>query len=187
VVALALGIGPNTAIFSIVYATLLAPLPFSNPDQLARVTPMAGEAQDRASPAEYLDWKKRATSFQALEAFWPGRTLNLATRDAPQLVIARQVTPGGHRMLSPGVWLGRDFRADEDQPGKQHVVLLTIGSGASVSVVIATSSVVTFAWIRSRIPSSVYLNREAGIGRPPISGFQSRSRRPRSPIVKPAS
>jgi putative ABC transport system permease protein len=125
VVALVLGIGPNTAIFSIVYATLLAPLPFSNPDQLARVTPMVGEGQDRASLAEYLEWKKRATSFQALEAFWPGRTLNLATRDAPELVIARQVTPGGHRMLSEGVWLGRDFRAEEDQPGKQHVVLLT--------------------------------------------------------------
>jgi putative ABC transport system permease protein len=57
VVALALGIGPNTAIFSIVYATLLAPLPFSNPDQLVRVTPMAGNAQDRASAAEYLEWK----------------------------------------------------------------------------------------------------------------------------------
>ena len=125
VVALALGIGPNTAIFSIVYATLLAPLPFSNPDQLARVTPMAGNAQDRASAAEYLEWKKRATSFQALEAFRPGRTLNLAIGDAPEIVIARQVTPGGHRMLSERVFLGRDFRADEDQPGKQHVVLLT--------------------------------------------------------------
>lgn len=109
VVALALGIGPNTAIFSIVYATLLAPLPFSNPDQLARVTPMAGNAQDRASAAEYLEWKKRATSFQALEAFRPGRTLNLAIGDAPEIVIARQVTPGGHSMLSERVFLGRDF------------------------------------------------------------------------------
>ena len=125
VVALALGIGPNTAIFSLVYATLLAPLPFPNPDQLARVTPMAGNAQDRASVAEYLEWKKRSTSFQALEAFRPGRTLNLAIGDAPEIVSARQVTPGGHRMLSERVFLGRDFRADEDQPGKQHVVLLT--------------------------------------------------------------
>src|SRR5687767_11055204 len=125
VVALALGIGPNTAIFSIVYATVLAPLPFSNPDQLVRVAPMAGNAQDRASAAEYLEWKKRATSFQALEAFRPGRTLNLASGDAPEIVIARQVTPGGHSMLSERMWLGRDFRPDEDQPGKQHVVILT--------------------------------------------------------------
>ena len=88
IVTLALGIGANTAIFSIVYATLLAPLPFSNPDQLVRVTPMLGNAQDRASAADYLEWKKRATSFQALEAFRPGRTLNLAIGDAPEIVIA---------------------------------------------------------------------------------------------------
>ena len=125
VVALALGIGPNTAIFSIVYATVLAPLPYANPDQLARITPMVGNVPDRASPAEYLEWKKRATSFQALEAFRPGRTLNLAIGDAPEIVVARQVTPGGHSMLSERMFLGRDFRADEDQPGKQHVVLLT--------------------------------------------------------------
>jgi putative ABC transport system permease protein len=125
VVALALGIGPNTAIFSLVYATLFAPLPFSEPDQLVRVSSMVGDSQSRTSPAEYLEWKKRATSFQDLEAFSPGRTLNLAARDAPELVIARQVTPGGHRMLSERVWLGRDFRPDEDQPGKQHVVILT--------------------------------------------------------------
>ena len=65
VVALALGIGPNTAIFSLVYATLLAPLPFSEPDQLVRVSPMVGDSQSRTSPAEYLEWKERATSFQS--------------------------------------------------------------------------------------------------------------------------
>lgn len=125
VVALALGIGPNTAIFSIVYATLLAPLPFPDPDQLVRVSPMVGDSQSRTSPAEYLEWKERATSFQSLEAFWPGRALNLTTPDAPERILARQVTPGGHRMLSKGVWLGRDFRADEGEPGKQYVVLLS--------------------------------------------------------------
>jgi putative ABC transport system permease protein len=125
VVALALGIGPNTAIFSIVYATLLAPLPFSEPDQLVRVSPMVGDSQSRTSPAEYLEWKERATSFQSLEAFWPGRALNLATPDAPERVLARQVTPGAHRIFGEGVWLGRDFQADEGQPGKQYVVLLS--------------------------------------------------------------
>ena len=125
VVALALGIGPNTAIFSIVYATLLAPLPFSEPDQLVRISPVVGDSQGRTSPAEYLEWKERATSFQSLEAFWPGRALNLATPDAPERVLARQVTPGGHRIFGEGVWLGRDFQSDEDQPGKQYVVLLS--------------------------------------------------------------
>jgi putative ABC transport system permease protein len=125
VLALALGIGPNTAIFSIVYATLLAPLPFPDPDQLVRVSPMVSDRQDRASPAEYLEWKERATSFQSLEAFWPGRALNLSTPDAPERVVARQITPGGHRFLGEGVGLGRDFRADEGQPGKQYVVLLS--------------------------------------------------------------
>jgi putative ABC transport system permease protein len=125
IVALALGIGPNTAIFSVVYATLLAPLPYPEPDQLVRVSPMMGESRDRASPAEYREWKERATSFQSLEAFRPGRALNLATPDAPERVLAREVTPGGHRFLGDDIWLGRDFRADEDQPGKQYVVLLS--------------------------------------------------------------
>jgi len=55
VLIMALGIGPNTAVFSIVYATLLAPLPFPDPDQLVRVSPMVGDSQSRTSPAEYLE------------------------------------------------------------------------------------------------------------------------------------
>jgi putative ABC transport system permease protein len=125
VLALALGIGPNTAIFSIVYATLLAPLPFPEPDQLVRVSLMVGDSQSRTSPAEYFEWKERATSFQSLEGFWPGRALNLATADAPERVTARQVTPGGFGIFGERVWLGRDFQADEGQPGKQFVVLLS--------------------------------------------------------------
>ena len=53
--ALVLGIGPNTAIFSIVYATLFAPLPYASPEQLVRVTPMVGNGQDRALAAEYFE------------------------------------------------------------------------------------------------------------------------------------
>jgi putative ABC transport system permease protein len=125
IVAVALGIGPNTAIFSLVYATLLAPLPYPDPDQLVRLTPMVRDSQGRVSPAEYLEWKERATSFQSIEGFWPGRAMNLATPDAPERVLARQVSPGGYRLISTGVWLGRDFREDESEPGKQHVVLLS--------------------------------------------------------------
>jgi putative ABC transport system permease protein len=122
--ALALGIGPNTAIFSIVYGTLLAPLPYPQPDQLVMVWSMQGDSRDRTSSAEYLDWKAQATSFQYLEPFWP-RQFNLATPDAPERVRARQVSPDGHRMFGEGMWLGRDFQTGDDQPGKDHVVLLS--------------------------------------------------------------
>jgi putative ABC transport system permease protein len=124
VAALALGIGPNTAIFSIVYGTLLAPLPYPQPDQLVMVWSMEGDNRARTSPAEYLDWRAQATSFQYLEPFW-ARQFNLSTEEAPQRVRARQVTPDGHRMFGEGVALGRDFSADEDQPGRNHVALLT--------------------------------------------------------------
>jgi putative ABC transport system permease protein len=124
IIALALGIGPNTAIFSIVYATLLAPLPFPEPDQLVMVWSKVRGNRDGTSPAEYLDWKRQATSFQYLEPFWP-RYFNLTTPEAPERVRARQTSPDGYRMLGEGVWLGRDFRADEDQPGKNQVALLS--------------------------------------------------------------
>src|SRR5262249_48055132 len=116
IAALALGIGPNTAIFSIVYATLLAPLPFPEPEQLVMVWSKVRGTRDGTSPAEYADWKQQATSFQYLEPFWP-RQFNLATPEAPERVRARQTSTDGYRMLREGVWLGRDFASDEDQPG----------------------------------------------------------------------
>lgn len=121
--ALGLGIGPNTAIFSIVYATLLAPLPYPNPDQLVLVWSKIRGSRDGTSAGDYLEWKKQATSFQYLEPFLP-RGFNLSTPEAPERVRARQVSPDGHRMFGQDVWLGRDFAPDEDQPGKNHVVLL---------------------------------------------------------------
>lgn len=126
ILALALGIGPTTAIFSIVYATLLAPMPHPDPDQLVMVwsqtKPERGN-RDGTSPAEYLEWKEQATSFQYLEPFWP-RGFNLSTPEAPERVRARQTSPDGYRMFGDEVWLGRDFAPDEDQPGKNRVVLM---------------------------------------------------------------
>jgi putative ABC transport system permease protein len=121
--ALALGIGPTTAIYSIVHATLLAPLPYPDPDQLVLVWSRRQETREATSPADYLEWKKQSTSFQYLEPFLP-RGFNLSTPEAPERIRARQVSPNGHRMFGQSVLLGRDFAPDEDQPGKQHVVLL---------------------------------------------------------------
>jgi putative ABC transport system permease protein len=123
VLSLALGIGPNTAIFSIVYATLLAPIPYPNPDQLVIVWSQARGNRDGTSIADYMEWKERAKSFQYLEPISP-RGFNLATTEAPERVRVRQTSTDGHRMWGESVWLGRDFAPDENQPGKNNVALM---------------------------------------------------------------
>jgi putative ABC transport system permease protein len=123
VLSLALGIGPNTAIFSIVHATLFAAIPYPNPDQLMIVWSQARGSRDGTSISDYLEWKERATSFQYLEPIW-FRGFNLATPEAPERVRVRQTSTDGHRMWGENVWLGRDFAPDEDQPGKNQVVLM---------------------------------------------------------------
>src|ERR671936_75278 len=125
IAALALGIGPNTAIYSVVYATLLAPLPYADPDQLVMVwskTPSG--VRNTVSAGDALAWKAAATSFQYLEPF-TARLFNLTTSDEPLRVRARLVTPVGHRMLAEGVALGRDFLPEDDDPGNNQVVLLS--------------------------------------------------------------
>jgi putative ABC transport system permease protein len=125
VAALALGIGPNTAIFSVVYATLLGPLPYPDPNQLVMVWSKAPSGvRASVSPGDYLAWKESATSFQYLEPFSP-RAFNLATLDEPLRARARRVTPDGHRLLGEGVALGRDFQPGDDEPGKNQVLLLS--------------------------------------------------------------
>jgi predicted permease len=124
IAALALGIGPNTAIFSIVHATLLAPMSYPEPEQLVRVWSQVRGNRAGTSPPEYREWREQATSFQFLEAWYP-RDFNLATPEAPERVITRQVTPDGYRIYGEGVWRGRDFRSDEDQPGKNQVALMS--------------------------------------------------------------
>jgi putative ABC transport system permease protein len=124
IAALALGIGPNTAIFSIVHATLLAPMSYPQPEQLVRVWSQLRGGRAGTSPPEYREWKEQATSFQFLEA-WEARELNLSTSEAPERVTTRLVTPDGYRIYGEGVWLGRDFRPDEDQPGKNQVALMS--------------------------------------------------------------
>ena len=125
IAALALGIGPNTAIFSVVYATLLAPLPFPEPHQLVMVWSKTPKGDRSAvSPGDYLVWKETAKSFQYLEPLSP-RPFNLSTIDEPLRVRARRVTPDGHRMLGEAVALGRDFQPGDDQPGKNQIVLLS--------------------------------------------------------------
>ena len=124
VLALALGIASTTAIFSVVYATLLAPLPYAHPEQLVMVWSRIQGNRNVTAAADYLDWKSQSTVFQGLSA-WTGRTMNLATADRPEQVQGTATTPGFATTIGHRMFLGRDFLTEEGTPGKDHVVILT--------------------------------------------------------------
>ena len=98
VLALAIGIAANTAIFSVVYATLLAPLPFPNPDQLVMVWSRVQDNRNGVSAGDFVEWRRQSNAFQGLNA-WTGRSLNLATDELPETVQARAITPGWLSMV----------------------------------------------------------------------------------------
>ncbi len=93
VLTLALGIAANTAIFSLVYATFLAPLPYRDPDRLVMVFSRLDGNRHLADAGDFVQWKRRATVFEDLNA-WTLRSVNLATGDRPEHVEAVLVTPG---------------------------------------------------------------------------------------------
>jgi putative ABC transport system permease protein len=123
VLTLALGIGANTAIFSVLYASLLAPMPYPDADRLMVLWSKV-DSRSLVSAADYLEWKRQNTAFQDMAA-WTGENFNLATPDQPEMVAGRVVTAGYYSMQGMGFFLGRDFLPEEASPGKDHVVILT--------------------------------------------------------------
>jgi putative ABC transport system permease protein len=121
---LALGIGANTAIFTVDYATLLAPLPYPEAGQLVMVWSQMQGSRNPTSAPDFTDWKRQSTAFQDLNA-QTGRSFNVATRDQPEQMEGRITTPGLYRMLGVVFTLGRDFLPEEGHPGKDHVIILT--------------------------------------------------------------
>ena len=120
---LALGIGANTSIFTVVYATLLAPMPYPEPDQLVIVWSKIQGDRNGIAAQDYLDWKNQSTVFQDLNA-WTGGSFNLATKDQPEYLEGQQTTPGMYRMQGAPFRFGRDFLPEEGVAGKEHVVIL---------------------------------------------------------------
>src|SRR6185436_17855182 len=123
VLTLALGIGATTAIFSVVYA-VFEPMPYPKPDQLVMVWSKVRGNRNSTTPNDFLDWKDHSSSFQGLGA-WTGSSFNLGTGDRPQQVPGSQRTPGFFTMEGLPLMLGRDFLAEEAQPGRDHVVILS--------------------------------------------------------------
>jgi len=123
VITLALGIGANTAIFTTVYATLLAPMPYPEPDQLVMVWSKIQGFHNGVSAGDFDDWRHQSTAFQALNA-WTGGSFNLATKDQPEYVQGQKTTPGMYKMMGVNFLYGRDFLPEEGTLGKEHVVVL---------------------------------------------------------------
>jgi len=123
VITLALGIGANTAIFTTVYATLLAPMPYPEPDQLVMVWSKIQTFHNGVSAGDFDDWRHQSTAFQALNAF-TGGSFNLATKDQPEYVEGQKTTPGMYQMMGVKFLYGRDFLPEEGRLGKEHVVVL---------------------------------------------------------------
>jgi putative ABC transport system permease protein len=124
IATLAIGIGATTAIYTVVYATLLAPLPFPQPDQLVIVWSKVRGHNNSMSAGDFLDWQKQNRTFDHMSAF-TGGTFNVAEKGQPELINGRRATPGLYNMLGTPFLLGRDFLPEEGVPGKDHVVIMT--------------------------------------------------------------
>jgi putative ABC transport system permease protein len=121
---LALGIGANTAIFTVDYATLLAPMPYPEPDQLVVVWSKIQTFHNGISAGDFTDWKRENSSFQDINAF-TGGSFNIASKDQPENIDGRQVTAGFYKMFGRPFLMGRDFLPEEGVEGRDHVVILT--------------------------------------------------------------
>jgi len=123
ILTLALGIGANTAIFSVLYESLLAPMPYPDADRLMMVWSKI-DGRNPVSAGDFTDWKRQNKTFQDLVA-WSGGNYNLATPEQPEMVSGRIVSPGYYRMQGLDFFLGRDFIPEEGSLGRDHVVILT--------------------------------------------------------------
>jgi putative ABC transport system permease protein len=124
ILTLALGIGANTAMFSVVYAALLAPLPYPHPDQLVMVWSQVNGHRNTVSTADFLDWQRESSAFQGLVA-WSGGLFSLSSSGHPEVLQARIVSPNFFSMQGIPIALGRGFLSEEGVQGNEHVVILT--------------------------------------------------------------
>jgi putative ABC transport system permease protein len=128
VFTLALGIGANTAIFSIVNAVLLQPLPFSEPDRLVWVWGNIRNGGNRASvsPLDYLDYRAENTSFEHFAATFSGpASFNLTGSGDPERLQGAVATGNFFQALGVTAAMGRTFLLENEEPGRDQVVLLS--------------------------------------------------------------
>ena len=129
VIALALGIGANTAIFSVVNTVLLRPLPYKNPEQLVMVweeNSKQGFPHDTPSAANYIDWRDQNHVFASMAAL-TDISFNLTGVGDPERIDGQRVSATLFSLFGVEPKLGRAFRPEEDQPGASQVVMMSYG------------------------------------------------------------
>lgn len=128
IAVLALGIGANTAVFSVLSAVMLRPLPFANPEDLVVLwddfTAVGGPADVNPAPANYVDWKARSRSFEDM-ALMESRTYNLTGKGAPEKLTGIRTTANLFSLLGLQPLLGRTFAADDVGPDASPVVVIS--------------------------------------------------------------
>jgi putative ABC transport system permease protein len=129
IVALALGIGSTSVIFSLANAFLLRPLPYDNPDQLValwEVNQQQGWERNPVSYPNFADWRAQTTAFQQMAAY-DMLDYNLTGDDQPERLRGVRVSTNLFSMLGAKVVAGREFSAEEEQPGNHKVLILSHG------------------------------------------------------------
>jgi putative ABC transport system permease protein len=127
--ALALGVGANTAMFSLAEAFLLHSVPFENADRIVamvEVRPQQNIDRNPVAPATYLDWRTQAKSFEQMGAYEWGE-VNLTGNREPEKVQGLDVTANFFELLGVQPKMGRTFLPEEEQPGKDQEIILSYG------------------------------------------------------------
>ncbi len=127
VAAFALGIGANTAIFSVVNAVLLKPIPFPKPDSLVMFMNTGPRGtSSAASPAKFAHWRQQSAAFEYVSAFRDG-IVNYTGGTFPEQLRSGQVSADYFRLFGASILRGRSFSAEEDRPGGEKTIVLSHG------------------------------------------------------------
>ncbi|HEY9285576.1 MAG TPA: ABC transporter permease, partial [Pyrinomonadaceae bacterium] len=125
VLALALGVGANTGVFSVVNAVLLRPLPYAEAERLVRVGGTSKtEAIGTLSPPDFFDWRARNTVFEGMAAY-DATSPSLTGGGEPERLNAARVSPGFFSLLRTPPAIGREFLPEEEQRGRHRVAVLS--------------------------------------------------------------
>lgn len=125
VLMLAVGIGVNTAMFSVINQVLLTPLPYPEADRIVWMSESGPEVANRwVSHVNFLDWRERNQVFESMSTF-RGWYMNITGGDQPENINARMVTSDYFKVMRASPFMGRDFTPEDDKPGAAPVALIS--------------------------------------------------------------